>query len=94
MVKLIYLALVIAVLLPGALAAVMCIQGAREAKELQRAQQGRNANSVYVLRKEFMIGIGRFGVTFYPHSWAAVLFLVGFLLCLVGLVVLSFVRLW
>ena len=94
MAKLIYLALVVVVLLPGVVAAVTCMQGAREAKEFQRDQQGRTTDSVYVLRKEFTIGIGHFGVTFYPRDWAAVLFLAGALLCLAGLVVLSFVRLW
>ena len=94
MLKLIYFALVIVVLLPGVFAAVICAQGARTAKQVQQEEQSRTTNTVYVLRKDITVGIGRSGVTFYPHNWAAILVLMGFLFSVVGLAVLFFVRPW
>jgi hypothetical protein len=94
MVKFIYLGLVIVVLLPALFAAVICVQDARDTKEFQRDEQSRTTDSVYVLRKEITVGLGRSGVTFYPHNWAAILVLMGFLSCVLGLVVLFFVRPW
>ena len=92
MIKLIYLALVVVVLLPGVFAAVACVQATRVAKQFQRDEQSRTTDSVYVVRKEASVGFGRFSVAFYPHSWAAILLLAGFILCTVGLVFLLLVR--
>jgi hypothetical protein len=92
MIKLTYLALVFFVLLPGVFAAVACIQGTREAKQVQRDEQSRTTDAVYVMHKDTTVGFGRFGVSLYPHGWAAILVAVGFLLSVVGLVFLFFVR--
>ena len=92
MIKVIYFALVLVVLFPSVFAAVACVQSARTAKQIQRDEQSRTTDSVYVMHKHTTLGIGRFGVAVYPHTWAAILLLVGFALCMIGIVFLFFIR--
>ena len=92
MIKVIYLALILVVLFPSLFAAVVCIQSGRTAMQVQRDEQSRTTHSVYVVPTQTTLGIGRFGVAFYPHIWAATLILVGFVLCAIGMVFLFFIR--
>ena len=93
MIKVIYLAVVLVVLSPCVFAAIDSILGARGVRQIQRDQQSRTGDSVYVTHLETTVGWGPFALLqTYPHVWAAILFLAGFIVCAVSLVFLFFVR--
>jgi hypothetical protein len=87
------MALLVALLLPCVFAAAVSVQTARMEKQFQREEQSRTGDSVYVMHKETTIGLGRFGVSIYPRTWAAVFVFTGLILSIVGLTFLLFVRL-
>ena len=92
MIKLIYLGIVVAVLLPCVFAAVASLQITHMENQIQREEQSRGSSAFFV-RKETTIGLGRFGVSIYPRPWAAILVFTGLLLSMIGFVYLFFVRL-
>jgi hypothetical protein len=93
MIKAIYFAAVVLVLLPSVLAAVASLQCARTISHMQQDEQSRTTDSVYVFG-ESNFALGPFRVAVFPHVWAAILVLVGIALCIVGAVFLFFVRPW
>jgi hypothetical protein len=93
MIKAVYFAAVIVILLPSVIAAVASLQCARTITHLQANEQSRTTDSVYVFG-ESNFAVGPFRVSVYPHVWAAILVLLGIALCIVGAAFLFFVRPW
>ena len=93
MIKAIYFAGLILVLLPSMIAAVASLQTARTISRMQADEQSRTTDSVYVFG-ESNFAVGRFRISVYPHVWAAILVLIGIAVCIIGAAFLFFVRPW
>jgi hypothetical protein len=91
MIKVIYLAICLLLLLPSVLAAVVTVYSARQIHRLQEDAQRSTADTVFVRGHSTLI-LGRIRVSIYPHMWAAVLLLIGVTLWFVAAVFLFFVR--
>src|SRR5882724_4321314 len=90
-IKAVYLALVIALLLPSVFASVVTIRSVRLSQRIQEDAQRGTSDTVYVT-SHVHFGVGRFHVTLYPHMWAAISLLIGAALSLTALFFLFFVR--
>lgn len=93
MIKVIYLALILVVLLPGVVIAAQCVLAPSATKQLEQAHLVPPGSSANVISVQTTFGWGQFALLeIYRHFWAAILFLAGFIACIVGLVFLFFVR--
>ena len=92
MVKIIYLTLVLVIVLPSVLSAVSCLRAESAARQIQREEQSRTTGSVYVVVRNLKLGFGPWSLEAYPRPWAAILFLAGCALSIVGLVFLFLLR--
>ena len=93
MIKVIYFAIVVVLLLPSTFAAIASLHCARTIHRIQHDEQSRTTDSVYVLGHT-TLAVGSLRIPIYPHLWAATSLLLGVTLCIVGAVFVFFVRPW
>jgi hypothetical protein len=91
MIKVIYLAICLLLLLPSVLAAVVTVYSARQIHRIEEGAQRGTSETVFVHGHATLI-LGRIRVPIYPHRWAAVSLLIGVALWFVAAVFLFFVR--
>ncbi len=92
MIKSLYIAIAVVVLLPSLIAGVMTFAVAYHTHKMARETPRAPGERVYAFTDTLTFAPGKVEVDVYPRVWAAVLTIVGAAAWFVGAVVLLFVR--